>query len=147
MLCDKIISKMPSIAIFFVAILFSMVSFIGSNFEQSEGMNQTDMESTNQTLQNMSQTTNQTLQNMSQTTNQTLQNMSQTTNQTLQNMSQTTNQTLQNMSQTINNTAGEAILQKNSTDLGSNLTEVAKKLAKSIDEGIKNIKNISKAKL
>jgi methyl-accepting chemotaxis protein len=125
MLCDKIISKIPSIAIFFVAILFSMVSFIGSNFEQSEGMNQTYMESTNQTLQNMSQTTNQTLQNMS----------------------QTTNQTLQNMSQTINNTAGEAILQKNSTDLGSNLTEVAKKLAKSIDEGIKNINNISKAKL
>ena len=109
MLCDRMISKMPSIAIFFVAILFSTMSFIGSNFEQSEGMNQTIMESTNQTLQNMSQT----LQNMS--------------------------QTLQNMNQTTNNTAGEAILQKNSTDLGSNLTEIAKKLAKSIDEGIKNL--------
>ena len=67
MLCDRMISKMPSIAIFFVAILFSTMSFIGSNFEQSEGMNQTIMESTNQTLQNMSQT----LQNMNQTTNNT----------------------------------------------------------------------------
>jgi len=138
MLCDKMISKMPSIAIFFVATLFSAVSFIGSNLEQSEGTNQTIMESTNQTLQNMSQTLQnmtQTLQNMNQTimesTNQTLQNMS----QTLQNMSQT----LQNMNQTINNTAGEVIVEKNSTDLGSNLTEVAKKLAKSIDEGIKNL--------
>ncbi|HEX5185999.1 MAG TPA: hypothetical protein VFV86_03835 [Nitrososphaeraceae archaeon] len=133
MLCDKMISKMPSIAIFVVATLFSTVSFIGSNFQQSEGTNQTIMESTNQTLlQNM----NQTLQNMSQT----LQNMNQTimesTNQTLlQNMSQT----LQNMSQTTNNITGEAILKESSTDLGSNLTEVAKKLAKSIDEGIKNL--------
>jgi len=140
MLCEKIISKISPIAIFFVATILLAMLFIGSNFEQSEGTNQTVMESANQTLQNISQTVmesaNQTLQNISQT-------VMESANQTLQNMSQTVmesaNQTLQNMSQTINNTKGEAILQKNSTDIGSNLTEVAKKLAKSIDEGIKNL--------
>ena len=58
-------------------------------------------------------------------------------NHTMQNIEGSANQTIQNMSQSINKT-GEAIpIQKNVTDLGSNLTEVAKKLAKSIDEGIK----------
>ncbi|HET9805936.1 MAG: hypothetical protein ACM3VV_03720 [Deltaproteobacteria bacterium] len=60
-------------------------------------------------------------------------------NHTMQNMEESANQTIQNMSQSTNKT-GEAIpIQKNITDLGSNLTEVAKKLAKSIDEGIKNL--------
>ena len=61
------------------------------------------------------------------------------TNNTIQNIEESTNQTVLNMSQATNKT-GEAIpIQKNVTDLGSNLTEVAKKLAKSIDEGIKNL--------
>ncbi len=61
------------------------------------------------------------------------------TNHSMQNIEESTNQTIQNMSQSINKT-GEAIpIQKNVTDLGSNLTEVAKKLAKSIDEGLKNL--------
>ena len=54
-------------------------------------------------------------------------------NHTTQNMKESANQTIQNKT-------GEAILlQKNVTDLGSNLTEIAKKLAKSINEGMKNL--------
>ena len=89
---NKIFSKVPTTAIFFVAIIFSTLTFTASTFEQSEGMNHT--------TQNMKESANQTIQNKT----------------------------------------GEAILlQKNVTDLGSNLTEIAKKLAKSINEGMKNL--------
>ena len=99
MRCNKIFSKVPATAIFFVAIIFSTLTFTASTFEQSEGMNHT--------TQNMKESANQTIQT-------------------------TTNQSA--------NKTGEAILlQKNVTDIGSNLTEIAKKLAKSIDEGIKNL--------
>lgn len=60
-------------------------------------------------------------------------------NYTMKNMEEPANKTILNMSQSTNKT-GEAIpVQKNVTDLASNLTEVAKKLTKSIDEGIKNL--------
>lgn len=63
-------------------------------------------------------------------------------NHTMQNI-ESANETVQNKSQSTNKT-GEAILpQQNATDLGSNLTEVAKKLAKSIDDGLKNLSNKS----
>ncbi len=69
-------------------------------------------------------------------------------NHTQQNIERSGNETMQNKSQSTNNTStnntGEAILpSKNGTDLGSNLTEVAKKLAKSIDDGLKNLSNKS----
>lgn len=64
-------------------------------------------------------------------------------NHTMQNIEESANETVQNKSQSTNKT-GEAILpQQNATDLGSNLTEVAKKLAKSIDDGLKNLSNKS----
>ena len=98
MRCNKIFSKVPATAIFFVAIIFSTLTFTASTFEQSEGMNHT--------MQNTEESANQTIQNTNQSSNKT----------------------------------GEAILlQKNVTDIGSNLTEIANKLAKSIDEGIKNL--------
>ncbi len=99
MRCNKIFSKVPTTTIFFVALIFSTLTFTASTFEQSEGMNHT-----------------------------------------MQNMEESANQTIQNTNQSANETGVAILLQKNVTDLGSsNLTEIAKKLAKSIDEGIKNL--------
>ena len=60
-------------------------------------------------------------------------------NHTTQNMKEPANQTIQTTNQSANKTGEAILLQKNVTDLGSNLTEIAKKLAKSIDEGRKNL--------
>ncbi len=60
-------------------------------------------------------------------------------NHTMQNTEESANQTIQNTNQSANKTGEAILLQKNVTDIGSNLTEIAKKLAKSIDEGIKNL--------
>ena len=60
-------------------------------------------------------------------------------NHTMQNAGESANQTIQNTNQSANKTGEAILLQKNVTDIGSNLTEIAKKLAKIIDEGMKNL--------
>jgi hypothetical protein len=129
MLCNKIFLKVPATAIFFVAIILSTLTFTASTFEQSEGMNYT--------IENIEKLRNQTIQNNNQSANDT--GINQSANDT--GINQSANDT--GINQSANDTGETILLQKNVTDLGSNLTEVAKKLAKSIDEGMKNLHNKS----
>ena len=60
-------------------------------------------------------------------------------NQAMQDISKSTDQPIQNASQTTTNETGEAFpLQKNVTDLGTNITEGAKNLVGNMGEGIQN---------
>ena len=117
MLCNRIFSNVSTTIFFVVIITSSLIIFKISNFEASEAMNHTQ--------QYIERSGNETMQNKNESTNNTSTNNTSTNN-------------------TSTNNTGEAILpSKNGTDLGSNLTEVAKKLAKSIDDGLKNLSNKS----
>jgi hypothetical protein len=127
MLCNRIFSNVSTTIFFVVIITSTLIIFKISNFEASEAMNHTQ--------QYIERSGNETMQNKNESTNNT------STNNTSTNNTSTNNTSTNNTS---TNNTGEAILpSKNGTDLGSNLTEVAKKLAKSIDDGLKNLSNKS----
>src|SRR5215211_2964276 len=154
MRCNKIFSKVPATAIFFVVIVFSTLTFTASTFDQSEGMNHTmqnNEESANQTIQNTNQSANETGEaillhkknvtdlssNLTEIAKKLAKSIGEGMNHTMKTIEESANQTLQNTNESANET-GEPILlhKKNVTDLSSNLTEIAKKLAKSIGEGM-----------